>query len=315
MPAYYFLPKKLMDRFPAAQKAAWWFEGAVFRGFAASMGLLSPQRCAVILRSIFTVFGPLTGKAGKVSKNLSYVVPDVDGETRKKLTRRVMGNLGVATAELIHVDTIWHERAQRIEFVADSATEAILRAGKPIVFVSAHVGAWQLTNLIGAHYGLPISIIYARESNPYLADFFYKLRQGFRVKLVQSTGGIKELLRELQQGNSVGLACDTRMDAGEMIPFFGVPTPTNTVPARLALKLGCPLIPVRAERLKPGRFRITVLPPVSEPDSELSARDQANAMTETVNHIFEEWILDDPGQWMGLKRRWPRESRPVSRAG
>ena len=158
---------------------------------------------------------------------------------------------------------------------------------------------------------MPISIIYARESNPYLADFFYQLRQGFRVKLVRSEGGIKELLRELQQGNSVGLAVDTRMDAGELIPFFGVPAPTNTVPARLALKLGCELIPVRALRLEPGRFRISVLPPVARPDGSLSPRDQANAMTETLNGIFEGWIREDPGQWMGLKRRWPREAVPV----
>ena len=45
------------------------------------------------------------------------------------------------------------------------------------------------------------------------------------------------MLRELQQGRSVGLLMDQRYDRGEKIPFFGVPATTTLVPARLALRL------------------------------------------------------------------------------
>jgi len=42
--------------------------------------------------------------------------------------------------------------------------------------------------------------------------------------------------------------------------------PTNTVPARLALRFECELVPARAERLSGGRYRITLYPPVLPDD-------------------------------------------------
>ncbi len=76
------------------------------------------------------------------------------------------------------------------------------------------------------------------------------------------------MLRELQQGRSVGLLIDQRYDRGEKVPFFGVPATTTVVPARLALRLDLPLIPVRVERRDGARFVITVQRPV-EPEPGL----------------------------------------------
>ena len=70
------------------------------------------------------------------------------------------------------------------------------------------------------------------------------------------------MLRELQQGRSVGLLTDQRYDRGEKVPFFGVPATTTLVPARLALRLNVPLIPTRIERRDGARFVITVHRPV-----------------------------------------------------
>ena len=64
---------------------------------------------------------------------------------------------------------------------------------------------------------------------------------------------------------------DQRYDRGEKIPFFGIPASTTLVPARLALRLGVPLIPARIERRGGARFLITVHRPV-EPRPGSTAR-------------------------------------------
>ena len=63
---------------------------------------------------------------------------------------------------------------------------------------------------------------------------------------------------ELSHGRTIGLGSDVRLDSGEMIPMFGHDMPTNTVPARLALRFECEFVPARAERLPGGRYRITL---------------------------------------------------------
>ena len=113
------------------------------------------------------------------------------------------------------------------------------------------------------------------------------------------------MLRELQQGRSVGLLMDQRYDRGEKLPFFGVPATTTLVPARLALRLDVPLIPARIERRGGARFLITVHRPVAAApglDGEAAARD----MTAQINSLFARWITAAPDQWLCVKRRWPR---------
>lgn len=308
MPSYYLIPKKLVKRYPFLQRASWWIEGWFFRAMLSLVRLLPPRQCMAFLGWLFAQLGPLTQKATKVRKNLAIVQPGIQEEELRTAVKAIFRNLGRAAGELVSMDRIWEERDKYLEFVADPVLDEII-AGKPVVFVAAHIGAWQLTNLVGAHYGIPVATVYAEETNPYLGKLFAHLREAFRTRLVPAEGGIRQLLKELHDGNSVGLAVDTRLESGELVPFFGVPTPTNTVVPRMALSSGCRLVPVRAERLPQGRFRITVCPPIGVQDDSLSRGDKALAMAAELNLLFEQWIREDPTQWMCLKRRWPKTAR------
>jgi KDO2-lipid IV(A) lauroyltransferase len=50
---------------------------------------------------------------------------------------------------------------------------------------------------------------------------------------------------------------DQRCDGGEEVPFLDLPTATSGTPARLALRLGVPLVRARVERLRGASFAIT----------------------------------------------------------
>ncbi|HYQ73224.1 MAG TPA: hypothetical protein VET88_15010 [Gammaproteobacteria bacterium] len=306
MPEYYLVPKKAARAVPALGRTFVWLEAQLFRFLFRVLGRLSVERASVFAAAIVGLIGPHTSVARTVRGNLAIAFPDWDEQTLSRTTRGVFRQLGMAVAELANMNKIWAEREQRLEFCIDPLAQAHFDAGGATVFVSAHVGAWQVTNLISRQQNLTITIVFAEESNPQVRDILLRLRETFGVKLLPSHAGVRPLLRELNAGNSIGLAMDTRLDTGVAIPFFGVNALTNTSTARLALSSGAALIPIRGERLRPGHFRVSVMAPIVNPVPDAQIAEQANAMTRLISEHFEEWIRAAPDHWMCLKRRWPK---------
>lgn len=310
MPKYYLLSKEQVDRLPWVKKPVWLLEAGVFYlllGVARALpfGVAS----ALFARGLGAVGYHNTSKHRAVTRNMAHVLPQASEATRDRALRGVFRSTGRAAVELFLMPRIWRQRARRLEFVLDPQAEAAIRAKAPIIFATAHTGAWQLSPLIGRQYDISISVLYTPERNPWLNRFFLARRRAFGGPLVPTTGGGREMLRELAAGRSVGAAFDTRVDQGEMVPFFDVPTPTTTLPAMLALR-GYPLIPTRVTRLPRGRFRIEVLAPLTPRDPEAPRKAQIMDLTTQINDVVETWIAEDPGQWICMKRRWPKH-RPA----
>jgi Kdo2-lipid IVA lauroyltransferase/acyltransferase len=309
MAEHYLIPRRLSRAFPSLKKIAWKIELWLFAGVVLVLKALPMQHSGALSSWIFKTFSGFTPRINTAKKNLRVAFPDKTEQEIQQLSRETFHSLGLALSELIHMVTVWEQRDQRLEFSVAPESKEFLGGDRPIVFVTAHTQAWQFTNFLAAQFSLRVSIIYAPESNPYLRDFFFKLRNAFPVHLVSRDGGIRMLARELKNGHSIGLAVDTRLDGAEMIPFFGIEAPTNTTPARLALRNQCALIPVHVVRLPDYRYRICVDNPLIPNDLAASPSEQAIDMTRQLNRKFEQWIIEAPGQWICLKRRWPKGSK------
>lgn len=313
MAKYYLLPKHLMDRLPAAQTPVWLLEAAVFHllyGLARLMPL--PLATRVFAACLGVVGRRNSNKLRPVRRNLAVMMPEASEAAREAVAREIFRSAGHAAVELFLLDRIWRRRAHYLEFAIHPEAEAAIRRKEPIVFATAHVGAWQLTNLIGREHDLSIAVLYAPDRNPWMERFFRARRRHFGGPLVPSAGGARDVMRELAAGRSVGAAFDTRIDEGEPVPFFGVPALTNTLPALLSLR-GYPLIPIRAVRLPGTRYRIEVMAPLAPADPDAPRKAQVLDITTRLNAVFEDWIREDPGQWLCMKRRWPKP-RPAQAA-
>jgi KDO2-lipid IV(A) lauroyltransferase len=306
VPQFYLIPKKLARKAPFLATIAQWLEARAFAFIFWFMRWLSLEQASRLSAFAFSLLGPFGDKAGKARTNLAIAFPDASDEWRERTARQIFRYLGISAAELIKLEDIWNQRHQRLEWnIAPGAAEVINRKGAA-VFVCAHVGAWQLTNLVALEYDLTISTIYAPESNDTLREMMLKLRESFGVKLISKDAGVRPLMKELAAGHSIGMAMDTRLDTGKLLPFFGRDALTNTTAARLALRSKAALLPIRAERLPGSRFRISVYDPVISEQPEAPIDDQAIALTVQVNRHFEAWIREYPEQWICLKRRWPK---------
>ena len=306
MAKYYLLPKHLMDRLPAAQRPVWLLEAAVFHALYAAARLMPVPMATRVFAAGLGFFGFRNpNKLRVVRRNLAVMMPGADEAGRDEVARAIFRSTGHAAVELFLLDRIWRRHDRYLEFSLHPEAEAAIRRKEPIIFATAHTGAWQLTNLIGRAHDLSIAVLYAPDSNPWMNRFFLSRRRHFGGPLVPSAGGARDMVRELNAGRSVGAAFDTRIDEGEMVPFFGVPAMTNTLPAMLALR-GYPLIPIRAVRLPGTRYRIEVMAPLAPADPDAPRKAQVRDLTTRLNGIFEDWIREDPGQWLCMKRRWPK---------
>ena len=309
MPQFYLIPKRLARKAPVLVSISQWIEGLGFRFIFWVMRQLSVENACRLSAFAFGLVAPYSDKANKARTNLAIAFPDSTEEWRRQTTRQIFLSLGKSTAELIKLEQIWEEREQRIEYVVDPKAHEYMQAKKAAIFVSAHIGPWQVAPLVTRHYGLTINAIYAPESNPVLAGLMRDLRKSFGERLISSEAGPRPLLKELHAGHSIIMAMDTRPDTGKLIPFFGRDALTNTSAAGIALRAGAAIVPARAERLPHGRYRITVYEPLFSPDPDAPIKDQATEVATVINRYFEDWIREYPEQWVCLKRRWPKAHR------
>ncbi|MET4100730.1 KDO2-lipid IV(A) lauroyltransferase [Roseovarius sp. MBR-78] len=302
----YLMPKGLIARMHWVQTPIWLAEASLFYillGLARMMPF--PVVAAVFARGLGWLGYRNAQKRWVVRRNLFTVLPQASEPEREAVVRQIFRTTGLAAAELFLLGRIWRRRGRYLDFAIHPEAGEVIARKQAIVFATAHAGAWQICNLVGREHGLNISVIYTREPNPWLHRFFLARRRAFGGPLVPGVGGARTFLRELAAGNSVGAAFDTRVDQGEMVPFFDVPTPTSTLPAMLSMR-GYPLLPIRTVRLPGCRFRIEVEAPLVPRNPQAPRAEQIIDLTHQLNQRFEAWIRESPGEWVCLKRRWPK---------
>ena len=278
--------------------------------------MMSVERAAMLGAKLMALLSPcMREKNEKIGQNLRLAFPERQPGEIEALTLRIWQGFGQVLAEYPHLKTFSHTNKKpgsmpRVEFAG--ALEAVRRADKPIVFVTAHLANWELAALAANHIGLPLSVAYTPEKNRLVQGMIQGKRRALGCDCIPTTGGLLPFVRALSKGRSLGFVADRRLKQGEMSPFFGIDTFVSVYPARLALKFGCELVPVRVERLRPGSYLVTVCEPVKPEASATDDRERAMQMVCRVNEIFESWIRERPDEWFCGKRMWPH---PVKGAG
>jgi KDO2-lipid IV(A) lauroyltransferase len=274
---------------------------------------MSVERASVLGEKLAAVLGPrLPKKNGIIRRNLERVFPEKNPDEIETLTRGVWQSFGQVLAEYAHLKTFAGTdsktgRMPRVEVVGVS--EPLRRADGPSVFVSAHLANWELAAAPAKALGIPLSVVYTPEQNWLVQGMIQNKRRVLGCECIPSTDGLLSLARALSKGRSLGFVMDRRLKQGEPLPFFGSDTFMSTFPARLALKFGCDLVPVRVERLQRGAYRVTVCEPVRPDPSIPDDRTKAVDMTRRVSEHFESWIRERPDQWFCSKRMWPKPAK------
>ena len=305
---HYFIPAPLLEKLPALRKPGWLLEAFIVRSLARLITLMPLERASNFAGVLFRKLSNCFQFTKRIQRNLNIAFPDKEQGEIEQLTRNVCTHLGRAAVDLVLAKRIWSEREQRVEFVVEEGIDLSQFRGRPAVLITGHIGAWQIASFLTAHYKLRMTSVYAPEENPYLRDYFLRIRSTLPCHFISRDNCMRGLTKELKQGHFVGLTADTRLEGGVPVPFFGKSMLANTTAARLALRHNCDLFPIHAQRLPGMRFRVTLCPAILPDDMNAPVTEQARQMTEKLFGYFESWIREDPDQWMCYSRRWPIEA-------
>ena len=232
----------------------------------------------------------------------------MDPEARRRLLVAQWDNLGRLTAEfqLMHKLT---PDSGRIEIVGGERLRAVAQSGRTAVLVSGHFSNWEVMAAVIVHLGVKCQVTYRAANNPYIDKRIIDTRKSYGVTLMAPKGGdgSREVLTAMAQGEAVALLNDQKFNQGVVAPFFGVPATTAPGPSRLALKFGCPMIPMSVERLDGARFRVTIWDSIAPPKTGDRAADIVQGV-KNMNAFIEARVRERPDQWFWTHRRWPAEA-------
>lgn len=245
-----------------------------------------------------------TGASRQARRNLALVLPEVPAAPTLS---EMWAHLGRCLAEMPHLDRMIVADGPdgRIEVVGGETLAALAAEGGPALFMTGHIGNWELLPVAARRHGIDLHLVYRAANNAAVDRLIRRVRAPHVAgQIPKGAAGARQLLTVLSNGGMVGMLVDQKMNDGIAAPFFGRPAMTAPALAQLALRFRAPVIPVVCERLDGARFRVTVRPPLALPDSGDRAADVL-ALTTQCNALLEQWIRARPAQWLWPHRRWP----------
>lgn len=251
----------------------------------------------------------------KALASLARAFPEKPDAEREALARACFAHLGRMALELACVKQLDRRVDEWVDWTPESraAFDAALARKQGVVFVTGHVGNWELLARRAGLAGYPVFTIAREASDPRTTALIEKVRASGGVKPIWRgrPSAAKQMLRTLKSGAFLGILIDqdTRVQS-VWVPFFGHLAKTPRAAADLALRTGAAVLTGFCHRVAPHRYRIVMREvPVPEGDGDAAV----TALTATLTKAIEDAIREHPEQWVWMHERWksPPDAAPA----
>jgi KDO2-lipid IV(A) lauroyltransferase len=225
------------------------------------------------------------------------------------IARAAYENLGRTAMETMLLPS--RSRQDVLDMMAEvdgwNIVEERLARGNGLIFVTGHLGNWELGGAYLAARGLPISAVARHMANPLVDRYLTKTRERNGLQIIHDEQAVRRVPRALRQGGAVAFLMDQAALglASTWVPFFGRPAKTPRGPAVFALRLDTPIVFGAVTRLGSGRFRFS-LEPVDVPRTGDLDRD-VDAIVQSYTAVLERHVRLTPEQYLWQHRRWKHQ--------
>ena len=244
-------------------------------------------------------------------RNLAMAFPEKTRRERARILRGEFTSLGRQLAEVCLFPTYTLENVDKV-VVYDGFEnfERALARGKGVLFLTGHLGGWEVSSFMHSLHGHPLHIVMRSLDNVYLDRLMRHYRTMHGNSTVDKDDFVRGLLSAMKKGETVGILMDTNMTPpqGVFVDFFGIPACTASGMARIALRTDAAVLPgftVWDSKLRKYRLRF-------DPAVQLirTGDDDADAIANTAlfTKVIEDYVRRYPDQWLWVHRRW--KTRP-----
>jgi len=249
-------------------------------------------------------------------RNLKIAFPEQTDAERQVTLRKVYRNLGLQLAEFCQMSSYTQEVANRlIRYEGLDNYLSARAAGRGVLVLTGHLGAWELSSFYHSLAGYPMSLVIRRLDNPLVDAFVNRIRCLHGNRVIHKDDFARGLIASMRAGETVGILMDTNMTPpqGLFVPFFGRLAATASGMARVAQKTGAAVVPgFLLWEESEQQYVLHFGPQIALIDTG-DAEADAIANTANFTAIIESYIRRYPGQWLWMHRRW--KTRPPGEEG
>jgi len=241
-----------------------------------------------------------------VDRHLEMAFPGRSEGWRRRVARACYRHLGRESVAMLRMSALGRgDLLARTRVDGLDEAEQALEKGRGLVFVTAHLGNWEIGGAAVAARDIPLSAVALRQGNPLFDRDLVRTRERLGMQIIYKIEGPKAILRALNAGRAVALVADQNpVRGGISVEFFGRPANTARGPAVLALRTGAPVFLAVALRAEDGTHDYVVecreVPVETTGDLDVDVQ----ALVQEYTSLIEEAIRGAPEQYFWHHRRW-----------
>jgi len=297
------------------RRRLYWLLASGVLGAGSRLPLGLGRRLGVVLGLFALRIRPRERRQGEA--NLTLALPDLTAGQRTRLLRASAGRLGQNLFDTLAADRllaksggVTEEAVQLGEAPLREVLRDLTASGRGLLILTGHLGCWELLGgwlareVKAAGLG-DLGVVTGTIHNPPVDRLVQDRRRRLGMKVLPREGGIRPLLAHLRGGGVAAVLMDQNTRVQNLpVPFFGHPVPTAAGFARLALKLGLPVLPVCLGREAEGH-QVRRLPPMNMTGRAVSATEaDLTEFLADCNLCLEKMIRRNPAEWVWFHKRW-----------
>ena len=280
------------------------------RGAVAALDHLSLRRAGRIGEWIGALgYRPLGIRRAVVERQVRAAFPGLGEPDIARIARAAYEHLGRTTIETALVPSL--DGTQILALFEDvhgwDTVERLRGLGKGLLFVSGHLGNWELGGAFIAARGLPLEAVARRMQNPLFDAYITDTRHRIGMSVIHDADAVRRVPRATREGHGVAMLVDQGAVglASTWVPFFGRFAKTPRGPAVFALRLQAPVVFAVAIRQPNGAYQMHFeeVPVTPTGDREADVERIVRDYTSTL----ERWVRRYPEQYFWHHRRWKHQ--------
>jgi KDO2-lipid IV(A) lauroyltransferase len=244
--------------------------------------------------------------------NLKLAFPEKSEAERGAIARRLMRHIGWMGAEFARFPRYTPESVRRIITIDGMENYLAAKArGKGLIYLTGHMGAWELAPFAQALNGHPLHFLVRPVENPRVNALVDRYRSLAGNRTIEKNEAVRDMLRVLRENGDVGVLMDVNSspEEGVFVPFFGVPACTSSGVARIALRTDCSVLPGYVYwNEQEHRYHLQLDPAI---ELMRTGDTEADVVANTARfvEVFERYARCFPDQWLWVHKRW--KTRPL----
>ncbi len=259
----------------------------------------------------FVTFHIVRWRRKRVEEDVARAFPEKSARERYRIVRQMYRNLGEGL-----IEALWgygasaEELRRRVVMENPELVRHYADAGKTVLLLTAHVCNWEWLFLgAGAHFGIPIDVVYRRQGLKSVDDYVRNARARFGGNVIAREDFVFEIMKWSGEPRAYALVADQtpkRSETKHWTRFLNQDTAFFLGAGKIANFLQAPVIYVAMRRIRRGYYsvRLSVLaePPYEEGTDVL--------ISERYARTLEAEILASPSDWLWLQKKWKYPKLP-----